>query len=187
MKRIKLEVLKTVMGRPFITVDRDAKGNPIIEARLDDKGKQLMQVPRDENGNPVAGAQPEPVYQNKPVEMGLETLPELLKSLYLNLERTDRKLEADDKHMTREDTIFGTKLFRDIDNCLDYKDGKYVVKKGVTHLELSEDVHLKVVEWLKDPKIGIRVFKLNLTVVEEAVDNFERLHVAAKDKKDKEE
>ena len=185
MKRIKLEVMKTVMGRPFRNVARGSDGNPIVEYRLDEQGNKLMAVPRDEKGNPVAGAQPEPVYQNKTIEMGLESLPELLKTLYLNLEVVDRRPEADDYHMTRLDTQFGTKLFRDIDRILDYKDGRYTVKKGVTHLELAEDVHDKVIEWLKNEKIGLRVFRLNLAIIEEALDNFERLH--EKKEKSKEE
>lgn len=154
-KRFKLKEIKDVQGRPFRIPIKDDEGNPILEPRKDSEGNKIMQIPRDANGQPVPNCQSEPVYRVKTRTLDKDALPELLKGLYLTM--------PGDK-LTRQDTITGTRMFA---NIADSKDG---------YLELDSDVHKWVREKLQDEAIGLKTFGLDLTVVEDAVDDFERLH-----------
>lgn len=157
MKRIKLEKMNTIMGRPFRNAVRDDDGNAIMDIRRDSEKNPIKQVPRDSKGEAISGAIPEIVYQARTEAMGKEALLELLKSLYLNLEAGGYK-------MTRLDTISGLKMFQNI----------WASKDGF--LELDEDVHDWISKKLQDENIGVKIFGVNLAIIEDAVNNFERLH-----------
>jgi hypothetical protein len=155
-KVFKLMEIRDVQGRIFRAPDRDPNGNVIREPVLDTAGKQMTQVPRNANGDPVPNCQPEPVYRLKTKELSkTEALPEILKGLYLNI--------PPDK-LTRQDTIYGTRMFQNFAAITD----------GV--LEMDDDIHDWIKEKLKDEAIGLKVFGVDLYVVEQAVDNFERKH-----------
>lgn len=154
-KRFKLKEIKDVQGRPFRVPIRDDEGNPIMELRKDSEGNKLMQIPRDAKGMPVPNCQPEPVYRVKTRVLEKDALPELLKGIYLTL-------PAD--KLTRQDTITGTRMFSNIAE----------IKDGI--LELDADVHKWVREKLQDEAIGLKTFGVDLAIVEDAVDDFERLH-----------
>lgn len=160
-KVFKLAEMNDVQGRPYKGPDKDKEGNPIREPVLDADGKPVLQVPRNAKGDPVPDCQPEPVYRLKTKELGKDSLPELLKGLYLNI--------PPDK-LTRQDTIYGTRLFQAI----------AVSKNGI--LEIPDDVHDWIKDKLKDEHIGIKIFGVDLYVIEQAVDNFEREHEKAGDK-----
>lgn len=154
-KRIRLEEMKTLMGNSFREAERDEVGNAILEPRKDAEGKPIMQVPRDtKTGNAIPNAMPELVYQARTTVVK-KPLPMLLKRLYLQIPR-DR--------LTRQDTIYGTRMFQ---NITDSQDG---------YIELDDDIHDWVKEKLKDEKVGLEIFGTELNVIEKAVDNFERLH-----------
>ena len=159
-KVFKLKEFKDVQGRAFRSPDHDAEGNVIREPVKDSEGKSVMQVPRNAKGEPVANVQAEPVYKLKTKELGKDALPEILKGLYLNI--------PPDK-LTRQDTIYGTRLFQAI----------AASKNGM--LEIPDDVHTWIKEKLKDENVGIKVFGIDLYVVEQAVDDFERLHEKGKE------
>lgn len=161
-RRFKLEKLNTITGNPFREVEMDEDGNPILDLRLDSKGDPVMQVPRDNSGNPVPNAQPENVYnvRSKAVE---KALPLLLKRLYLELPI---------QKTTRQDTIYGTRLFAEIEAS---PEGELV---------LSEDIHKWLQGKLQDegkgegkdyvPGIGLGIFGKSLQIVENALDSYER-------------
>lgn len=157
MKKVKLEEMKSILGRPFRNVVRDDEGNAIMDIRKDAEGKPIKQVPRDAQGNAVPGAMPELVYQARTEVMGDNALLELLKTLFLNMETGGYK-------MTRQDIIYGTRMFQNI----------AASKDGI--LEMDEDIHDWVKKKLQDDSVGIKVFGVNLAIIEDAVDNFERLH-----------
>ena len=166
-KRIKLEEMRSITGQPFRrAVERD-DGTPLLEKRKDADGKDIMQVPRNSNGEPMPNCYPEPVYQIRTEVIGKgETLPEQLKTLFLRIPR--------DK-LTRQDTIYGTKMFLSIDK----------IQNG--YPELDDDVPKWLREKLQDketegkdgvitPGIGLSIFGVNRTIVEEALENYERPH-----------
>jgi len=154
-KRIRLEEMKTLMDLTFREAVRDETGNAIMEPRKDSEGKTIMQVPRDaKTGNAIPNAMPEPVYQARTIAIK-KPLPMLLKRLYLQIPR---------EKLTRQDTIYGARLFG---NIADSAEG---------FIELDEDIHDWVKEKLKDEDVGLEVFGTELSIIEQAVDNFERLH-----------
>lgn len=159
MKRIKLEELKDIMGRPMRTVVRDDEGNAIREPVLDTRGEQVVDVIRDKDGNNI-GLQSAFRLKTK-VMSKQEALPEMLMNFYMGI-------PAD--HFTRRDALFGNKLAKNIDVCKRSKNG---------YLELDEDVHDWLKEKMKDEKVGVRVLGTNLAIIEEALDDFERLHEPA--------
>lgn len=150
--------MKDVTGREFRTPERDGEGNTIREPVLDSAGKQIMQIPRNAKGEAIPNCQPEPVYRLRTKALGKDTFPEILKGLYLNI--------PPDK-LTRQDTIYGTRLFQAI----------AASKNGV--LTIPDDVHGWIGEKLKDENIGLKIFGVDLYVVEQAADDFDRLHEKA--------
>lgn len=154
-KVFKLETILDVQGRPFTGPERDKDGKIVREITRDAEGKPVMQIPRDANKNPIPNVQPEPVYQIKTKNLGKDSFPELLKGLYLNIPGD---------LLTRQDTIYGTRMFQNIAG----------MKDGI--LELDDDIHDWIKEKLKDEKIGIKIFGVDLYIVENAVDNFQRPH-----------
>jgi hypothetical protein len=161
-KVFKLETILDVQGRNFTGPERDKEGKVVREIARDAEGKPVMQVPRDQKGNPIPGVEPEPVYQIKTKKLEKDSFPELLKGLYLNIPGD---------LLTRQDTIYGTRMFQNI----------AAMKDGV--LELDDDIHDWIKEKLKDDKIGIKIFGVDLYVVENAVDNFLRPHEPQSKKK----
>ena len=157
MKRIKLEEMKTVLGKTFLKAVRDDDGNPIMEVRRDAEGKPLTEVVRDKEGNAV-GIQTAYRARTEPMD---KALCELLKMFFLSI-------PAD--KFTRQDAIFGTKLVGNIDKSL---------QNGHNVLEIDEDVHDWIKRKLMDDKIGVPIFGVNLHIIEQALDNFERLHEPA--------
>lgn len=162
-KIFKLKEMRDVQGREFRGPERDAEGNPVREMVKDADGKPLLQVPRDARGLPVPDAQPEPVYRIKTRVLGKDSLPEILKGLFLNIP-SDR--------LTRQDTIYGTRLFQSLGAC----------NNGT--LEIEDDVHDWIKEKLKDENVGLKIFGVDLYVVEQALDDYERLHVKSDSKKE---
>jgi len=158
VKVFKLKEILDVQGRGFKAPELDKEGIPIREPAKDSEGKQIMQVPRNAKGEATPNCQPEPMYRIKMKTLGKDSFPEILKGLYLNI--------PPDK-LTRQDTIYGTRLFQAI----------AAIKNGT--LEIPEDVHGWIGEKLKDENIGLKVFGVDLYVVEQAVDNFDRLHEKA--------
>ena len=158
-KVFKLQEIKDVQGREFKQPELDPNGNPIREPAKDSEGKPIMQVPRNAKGEATPNCLPEPVYRVKTKSLGKDSFPEILKGLYLNIPM--------DK-LTRQDTIYGTRLFQSIAE----------IKNGT--LEIPDDVHDWIKDKLKDENIGIKVFGVDLYVVEQAVDNFDRLHKKGK-------
>jgi hypothetical protein len=154
-KIFKLGEIKDVQGRPFRGPERDTEGNAVREAVLDAEGKPMMQVPRDQKGQPIPNCQPEPVYKIKTKALGKDSFPEILKALYLQIPPDQ---------LTRQDTIEGTRMFQSI----------AAVKDGV--LEIDDDVHDWIKKKLQDEKVGLKIFGIDLWVVEQAVENFERSH-----------
>jgi hypothetical protein len=154
-KVFNLHQLKDVQGRDFKGPVRDEEGNMVREKVLDDEGKPIMQIPRNPQGSPIPGCQPEQVYRFKSQALGVDCLPEMLKSLFLNI-------PAD--KLTRQDTIYGTRMFQ---NIRDITNGT---------LEIDDDVHDWIKEKLKDQNVGIKIFGVDLYVLEQAIDDFERLH-----------
>ena len=162
-KRIKLEELRTIGGFPFRDAELDATGNIIREVVKDADGNPVKQIPRNDRGEPFSNVEPELLYQPKTKVLKLDALPSLLKRLYLNIPPN---------RCTRQDTIYGTRLFQ---NIAQSKDG---------YLELDDDVHKWVMKQLTDEGpdgkgidgVGLGIFGKNLQVVEQAVDNFERPH-----------
>lgn len=154
-KVFQLKEIVDVQGRPFQGPARDNDGNVIREVVRDAEGKPVMQIPRDAKGQPIPNCQPEPVYRVKTQSLGKDSLPEILKGLYLNIPR--------DK-LTRQDTIYGTRMFQSI-----------AASQNGT-LEIPDDVHDWVKEKLKDEEVGKVIFMHDLYVVEQAVDDFERTH-----------
>ena len=164
-KRFILKPMLDVRGRPFRIAETDDIGNPLLETRKDSDGKPIMQVPRNEHGEPVANAQPETVHVVKTRVLEKDALPELLKAVYLRI--------PGDK-LTRQDTIYGTRLFQNINDA----------KDGV--LELDDDVH----DWIKKVlareitadrgsekrELGLLIYGIDLYVIEQALEGFERLH-----------
>lgn len=149
-KRIKLEEMKTLLGVHFREAERDDTGNTILETRKDAEGKVITQIPRDaKTGNAIPNAMPEPVYVAR-THAVKQPLPMLLKRLYLNIPR--------DK-LTRQDTIYGTRLFQEVE---DSEDGFVVI---------GEDTYDWVKEKLKDEDIGLEIFGTDLHVVEQALEN----------------
>lgn len=167
MKRFKLEPLKQLNGMPFRKAVENEDGTPVLELRKDADGKPLMQMPRDAKGEPIPGTTPEPVYQIKTEPMGKETLGEVLKSFYL-------RMRGDE--VTRQDNIFATTMFQ---NIAASKDG-YLELDDNAHKWIREKLQAKDIED-KDgkvvPGVGLRLLGINLTTIENALDNFEKLHV----------
>jgi hypothetical protein len=122
----------------------------------DSEGNAVMQVPRNNKGEAIPNCHPEPVYKLRTKPLGKNALPELLKALYLN--------HPQDK-MTRQDTIYGTRMFQSIAAATDGQ------------LTLDDDVHDWIKKKLQDEAIGLKVFGIDLWCVEQAVDGFERPHV----------
>lgn len=157
MKKIKLEEMSTILGRPFRNAVRDNDGNAIMDIRRDSEGNPVKQIPRDSKGEAIYGTMPEIVYQTRTEPMGKEALLELLKSLFLNMEAGGYK-------MTRQDIIYGTRMFQNITAS----------KNGI--LEMDEDIHDWLKKKLQDDNIGVKIFGVNLAIIEDAVNNFEKLH-----------
>lgn len=155
-KKIVLRDMLDVRGRPFKKVAVNANGEPKTKVRNDMNGKAIMQVPRNEHGEPVAGCMPEPVYDLETEALTkAKALPELLKLLYLTIPVAK---------LTRQDTIYGARMFQNIND----------IKNGT--LELDDDIHKWVREKLQDEEIGLKIFGVDLYIIEQAVDDFERLH-----------
>ncbi len=155
-----LKPLKNILGYSFRGVIRDEIGNAVMEILKDVEGNAIKQTPRGKNGEPLPGASPEIVYRAKTRELKEDALPDLLKSFYLNI--------PPDK-FTRLDSIMGVKLFDSINK----------IKDNI--LELPEDVH----DWIKkklqleiskDEVIGTRIFGIDLAIIENALDDFEKPH-----------
>lgn len=172
VKRIKLQEITAVDGSKFKDTVLDKEGVPVMVLRKDSNGTTVMQVPRDGSGAPYRDVSPEPVYVAETKDFKAEEcLPMLLKRFFFNIPR---------EKLTRQDTIYGHKMFQNIDSI---KDG---------HIELDDDVH----KWIRDKlqekskntdggeqELGVLIFSFNLAVVEEALDQFER----AKEPKDKDQ
>lgn len=161
-KVFKLTELVDVQGRPFRTAEKDTQGEVIRDPVKDSEGKVIMQIPRNAKGEAIPNCQSEPVYKLRTKELGKDALPELLKAFYLNI--------PPDK-LTRQDTIYGTRMFQSIAAATD----------GV--LTLDDDVHDWINKKLKtgdkaEDNIGLRIFSIDLWVIEQALDAFERPHVA---------
>lgn len=155
-KIFNLKELKDVQGRPFRAAERDAEGNVIRESVRDADGNPVMQVPRDRKGDAIPNCHPEAVYKLRTKVLGKDALPELLKAFYLSI--------PPDK-LTRQDTIYGTRMFQRIT----------AVSDGV--LTIDDDIHDWLKKKLQDEAVGLKIFGLDLWCVEQAVDDFERPHV----------
>ncbi len=159
-KVFNLVELKDVQGRPFRAAEKDSDGNVIRDPVKDAEGNPITQIPRDKKGDAIPNCHPEPVYKLRTKALGKDALPELLKAFYLNI--------PPDK-LTRQDTIYGTRMFQSIAAATD----------GV--LTLDDDVH----DWIKkklqtgekaEENIGLRIFGIDLWCVEQALETFERPH-----------
>ncbi len=170
-KRIILADLKDITGKAFRDTVLNDAGNIVMEQRFDSQGKAIMAVPRNGDGVAIPGVAPEPVYVPETTPMGKGTLGNLLKVLYL------RKPQ-----LTRQDTINGTTLFQNLaasegNDILELEESVYKWVK-----ELLSNVHMEKVKGDDglitevEHGVGLDLFGTNLGVIEDALDNVEKLH-----------
>jgi len=173
-KKILLTPMKSITGQPFRKVVEDSNGNPVLELRKDSQGNPVLQVPRDEEGKPRPNVMPEPVYIAKTEVLDEhEALIAQLKRLYLNIPR---------EKFTRNDTILGSAMIQDMEAS---KDGVLVLGEGVYKwLKGMLSTVWTVKEKRKGEKdgevievehgIGLDIFGVNLSIIEDAFDNVEK-------------
>ena len=135
-----------------------------LEPILDPEGNKLVIPDRDIRGNLKFRGVACPAC-SRPTEVELvdtDSLLDLLTELVLYRIPIDQ--------YTRKDSHNASEVLTQIHKCR---------HNSSPTLDLSDEIHKWLRTLLDDDKIGARTFRHNLPIIEEALDNFERLHEKA--------